>query len=228
MNPIIESALAQQVIALAEKGGKYKDNVLYSLSDKEFIENSAYSNQEAIQIIMQEGISPILIINYKDKICPLIEHVFSSSNDKAITDFFCSLLTPNHIKELPISSIQNLYYLNDEPDFVEKLFKLGFDFKQGSFEEVDKALYGDLNFFEACMAYKKDFKFSHKYDDNLTLDELLKEDIHYLKTQHPNTDIDKRESLLLFLKKARSIEELKDNLNNNLGQKASISTSLKI
>lgn len=228
MNPIIENALAQQVIALAEKGGKYKDNVLYSLSKQVIVEDSAHSNQEAIKKIMEEGISPILIVNYKDKVCPLIEHVFSSSNDKTITEFFCSLLTPNHIKELPISSIQNLYYLNNEPDFVEQLFKLGFDFKQGQFEEVDKALYGDLSFFEICMTYKKDFKFSHKYDDNLTLDQLLEEDIHYLKKQNPNEDIEKRESLLLFLKKARSIEELKDNLNNTLGQKASTSTSLKI
>lgn len=228
MNKLIELALAREVIYMSQKSGKWKDNVIYSLNNGEPKEEAAYSGLEMIETIMKEGVSPIVVVEYQDKAKTLLEHVVENASDNKTINYFIDLMKSEHLSQLNIDTINRIYNFEQDSTTLEKFFKLGFDFKQGTFEELDKALSGDISFFELCMNYKSDFKFSFKYSDGMTLDQLLEEDIEYLKKNGNRDDISKQENLLCFLKKAREVEELKDGLETSLEIKSSSKNSYKI
>ncbi|NCQ52292.1 hypothetical protein GW796_10505 [archaeon] len=219
MNKIIEYALAKQVIEFSSKNIIQNDYILTECQNNKFIDVSAFSGLAAIKEIMNIGISPIMTINYIGKDAFLINHVFERAKDvDSIVPYFLSLLTKDDVKSISTKMADNLYeQTNQNPLVMERLFNLGFDFEQGTLNEIDKALNCDLAFFELCLTFKPDFKFNFKYNE-LYLDEHLMEDTNSLKNLGKDyaTYISKNEILIDFLKKARDRELLKDALDIGL------------
>ncbi len=231
----MELVLAKEVAEIAEKSGKDKEYVVYDLSNKSISEEGAYSGIEIIREIMSQGLSPLVVINYNNKIGTLFEHICKNSKNESTIDYFLSLIKREDVEKLSSVMVDKIFELSEDysnSKLMESFFKLGFNFQQGKFNEIDKALSGNINFFEICMDYKKDFKFSFKYpqEDNKCLDEILAEDIDYCKKNGISDLSGLRDGLLVFLIKARQKEELKDSLQNNLmiNLNSSTSSSIKI
>jgi hypothetical protein len=230
MNKLMELVLAKEVAEIAERSSKNKDYVVYELSNKLISEEGAYSGIEIIREIMSQGVSPLVVINYNNKIGTLFEHICKSSKSESTIDYFLSLIKKEDVERLSSSMVDKIFELSEDytnSKLMESFFKLGFNFQQGTLNEIDKALVGNINFFEICMEYKKDFKFSFKYpqENNRCLDEILAEDIDYCKKNGISEFTGLREGLLIFLTKARQKEELKNSLENNLIINLNSSTS---
>jgi len=225
MNRLIEFSLAQQVIQIASQSTTIKNYSIYDVEDKKILKRDTFTGFDIIKEIMESGLSPVAVVEYKEKVATVIEHIFENAYDSEVKNYFISVLTKNDVSKLTQKAVQNLYdYSNNDIGLLETLFKLGFDFKQGSFNEVEKALDGDLSFFEFCLTNKPDFKFSFLYkgglnNERMFLDEILKEDIDYCKNNNiaiNNYLSKKRENLFVFLKKTRESEELRNKLQTEL------------
>jgi hypothetical protein len=220
MNKLIELSLAKEIIELSSKNTTSKEYVIRHIEKGNIIEDDAVSGLSIIKELMGAGVSPIVPIEYKDKIASLLEHVADNAYDQSVTLYIIDNLTKDDFNKLSPSTIENIYSATDSNcEILEKFFNLGFDFKQGEFNEVDKALNSDIGFFELCLRFKTNFKFNHKYDD-LFLDEHITEDLEYMKKNNSSyfsaNTLKSQEGLILFLKKARETEELKDNLSTEL------------
>lgn len=232
MNKLIELALAKEIIELSSKNTTSKEYVIRHMDKGNVIEDDAVTGISMIKELLGAGVSPIVVIEYKDKIASLLEHVAENAYDQSTTLFIINQLTSQDFKNLNLKQIESIYSSSDNnPEIIEKFFNLGFDFKQGEFNEVDKALNFDLSFFEVCLQFKPDFKFNFKYD-NLFLDEHLVEDMEYMKNNNSSfytqSSIKKQEGLLAFLVKARETEALKDKLTSELPTKEQKSVNYKI
>ncbi len=216
MNKRIQHLLALNVIELSK--GTHNEHVVHNIEKGKITEEEAVSHIQMIKDIIDSGVSIITPVEYKDKVSILMNHVFFNDNSKNIVEFFTSKLTKEDVSNLTSDMVRDIYESSDNNiKLLDKFFQLGFYFKQGEFNEIDKAISGDIEFFELCMQVKTDFKFSYKYEDDLSLDQILSEDIEYVKnSNYQDNKLQKRESLLSFLKKAREVEELKDNLENQL------------
>ncbi len=220
MNKIIEQSLAREIIRLSEESG-HNLYCFYELNKKEeIVQTEAYSVIAAIKEILEQGVSISTIVEFKTKrgnqVDSLIKAVFDNTTDNKILGLFFNKMTEENLKELTIKDIGSIY--NNCPDrdyFLTKIFSLGFDFKQGQFDEVERAMELDFSFFEACLKYKKDFSFAFKYEDGMTLDLLVTEEAKYLKENKIHSD-NKIDGFIDFLKKAKDMELLKDSLTNQL------------
>jgi len=103
------------------------------------------------------------------------------------------------------------------------MFELGFDFKQGNFDEESKATSGDLDFFECCICFKEDFDFSFKYSD-WTLNECIKDEINYRRKNNQLSKISGLELLDNFIEKAA----LKQNFEDKFEDKSKKEVKIKI
>ncbi len=216
MNKIINKAIAQEIFRTVSSYGSV---FLYEKKENNLISTKEIDAIDAIKEMLNYGISVCSIIEEKqgepDTAKPLINAVFNETLNNSIKILFLNRLTQKDYSNLSLKELNNLYenYENKE-ELLDKYFSFGFDFKQGSFDEVDKALSGDFVFFEYCLKYKKDFDFSFKYEDSLTLDEIIKEEIDYLlEKQKPSN---KLEGVLTFFKKARETQVLEKNLQSTL------------
>jgi hypothetical protein len=216
MDKQLQHLLALNVIELSN--GKHNDQVIYDIKNGKFTDEEAVSNFDMIKKIIDSGVSVITPIDYKDKLSTLMDHVLFNDNSNEMVEYFASKLTKEDISKLSTDMMRDIYEASsNNSSLLERFFKLDFDFQQGKFNEVDRAMSGNIEFFELCMQMKPDFKFSFKYEDGLTLDEILFEDIESCKnSNYQDPSLKKRECLLLFLKKARESEELKDNLESQL------------
>lgn len=213
MNKAIEVIVAQGILKVLGS-----EEVIYSLKNGKVVEEELIDNFKLLTEAIDNGLSLILPVRHKDTISSFLDHLLYEDNSKKMIDYICSKLTKEDVSNLSVEMVNDIYKSSDNNiELLEKFFLLGFDFKQGQFDEYNKVVSADIGFFELCIQIKPDFKFSFKYEDNLTLDELLLEEISYCKdaNQHPDT-IKNKESLYTFLKKIRQAEELRDDLNNNL------------
>lgn len=229
MNNIMKTILAKQVIEVSATSITFSDYILHELKSGKIIESESFTGLQVMKEIIEGGLPLILPVEYKNKIATLMEHVLSNVNSDEVIDYFISKLTKEDVSNLTQEMIRDIYEASSHSNsLLDKFFNLDFNFKQGEFNELDRAMSGDIEFFELCIQAKTDFKFTFKYDEGLTLDQYLAEDIEACKkSTYKDPVIKERESLHLFLKKAREIEELKDNLDKNLNNKISASSLMK-
>lgn len=210
MNKEIQTLIAMQLIL-------QKDSITTHdyTSNNKIIENKSLSILEALKVAINEGLDIMLPLdeeqtnlsnsNYysmgtNGKIT-FIEKMIDSHGDKEITNFLYEKLTEEDLKKAHPKFMKNMYSaLSENGISMKKMFELGFDFKQETFDEESKASAGDLDFFECCLCYKPDFDFEHKYSAEFTLKDCIEEEIKYNKQN--NRSIAKEESLLNFIDKA--------------------------
>ena len=227
MNKIINKAVAQEIFRTVSSYGSV---FLYEKKENNLISTKEINAIDAIKEMLDYGISVCSIIEEKqgepDTAKPLINAVFNETLNNSLKNLFLNRLTQEDYFNLSLKELNNLYenYENKE-EILDKYFSFGFDFKQGSFDEVDKALSGDFVFFEYCLKYKKDFDFSFQYEDSLTLDEIIKEEIDYLKEKQKPSN--KLEGVLTFFKKAKETQILEKNLQSTLNVKKEDNISFK-
>ncbi len=227
MNKIINQSIAQEIFRTVSS---YSSFYLYEKKENKLIVANEVDSIVAIKEMLDYGISVCSLIEEKagdpDTAKPLINAVFHETLNYDVKKLFLNRLTKEDYKTLSLKELNSLYenYDNKE-ELLDKYFSFGFDFKQGSFDEVDKALSGDFVFFEYCLKYKKDFSFSFPYEESLTLDEIIKEEIEYLKEKQKPSN--KLEGVLTFFKKAKETQLLEKNLQYSLNNKKEDSPNFK-
>jgi hypothetical protein len=234
MDKYIEIALAKQVYDLIINQ-KYKSSEypLYIQTKDGIKENDSINRIELIKKLMDVGISPIVILDdvgYEKR--PLIWHVFADTRNTEIIELFIDSLKKEHVDNLDQLTLKKMYntisiddYAKVSNKFLKKIFELGFDFKQGTFSEAHHAESGNQDFFEICLIYKKDFRLDFKYKEYY-LDEIVKEEIDCLSPS--DSEYKTKENLMIFLKKAREVYALKNNLEKDLPENTSKSNKNKI
>lgn len=237
MNKIIEQALIKELVSLSNNRAK-DDYFIYSKNEEDnSIVTSKISTKEAVSKILNSGISistPLEVkYGHTERIKPIIGIVLENSLDQEIIEMFISKIDANEIKKLTTEELDDVYQAVSEenrPLLLEQLFKNGFDFLQGNFNETDKALDIDFSFFEACLKYKKDFSFSYKYEEELTLDQIIESEKEYFKKKNiAKYSSNKVDGFIEFLKKAKDSQTLKNELTENLNEnKPFQKTSFKI
>lgn len=216
MNKIINKAIAQEIFRTVASYGSF---YLYEKKSNNLIYSKEVDSMEAIKEMLNYNISVCSIIEEKngdpDTAKPLINAIFNETLNTEIKKLFLDKLTKEEYETLSLKEINNLYenYENKE-EILDKFFSLGFDFRQGSFDEESKGLSCDFVFFEYCLKYKKDFDFSFKYDDDLTLDEILEEELEYKRGMSQPTN--RLEGFIAFYKKAKETQTLEKNLQSIL------------
>jgi len=209
-----------------------KNETIYELKRGKIVEKGLVNTFNLLENLLKNKLSLLIsfeIKEYASEPYTFMEHLIRLDGSPKLIQLICSNLTKEDVSQLN-SEIVNRCYSHSENSIplLEKLFQLGFDFEQGKFDEVNKAIQGDIEFFELCHQIKPNFKFGFKYDENATLDEILKDEVEYEKSNHGYPEIiKKKESLCAFLKKAREVEELKENLNQNLTTNSSTSPTIK-
>ncbi len=227
MNKIISQSIAQEIFRIVSS---YSSFYLYEKKENKLIATKEIDSIEAIKEMLDYGISVCSLIEEKigdpDTAKPLINAVFNETLNNDIKNLFLNRLTKQDYSTLSLKELNNLYEnYEDKEKLLDKYFSFGFDFKQGYFDEVEKALSGDFVFFEYCLKYKKDFCFSFQYEDSMTLDEIIKEEIGYLKEKQK--PYNKLEGVLTFFKKARETQMLEQNLQNSLNNKKEDNSSFR-
>jgi hypothetical protein len=215
MKESIQIILAKGLLQmLSEDEGE----IIHQLKDRKIIENGFIEPLQLVKDAIDNGLPLTLPIKFKNTESILLEHILYSDSSKEMIDYVCSKLTKEDVENMSVEMVNDIYKSADNNiNLLERFFMLGFDFPQGKFEEYGKIISGDISFFELCLQMKPDFKFTFLYEDNLTLDELLIEEIADCKSHgHSANSIKNKESLYDFLKKVRQAEELRDELNINL------------
>lgn len=228
MTNAMKVIIAQGILQTLASGN---EEIVYKLKNGEIIEEELIDNFKLVKEAVDNGLSLTLPVRHRSTISSFIDHLLFEEHSNQMIDYICSKLTTEDVSNLSAEMVDHIYSSsNNNIDLLEKFFSLGFDFKQGQFDEYGKIVSSDIRFFELCLQMKSDFKFSFKYPsyENLTLDELLLEEIEYSKkaNQHPD-NIKNKESLYTFLKKARESEEWRDDLNNNLFNNNNSSNTIK-
>lgn len=227
MNKIINKAIAQEIFRTVASYGSF---YLYEKKSNNLIYSKEVDSIDAIKEMLDYGVSVCSIIEERtgdpDTAKPLINAIFNETLNKDVKKLFLDRLNKEEYSTLSLKEINNLYenYENKE-EILDKFFSLGFNFKQGSFDEEGKGLACDFVFFEYCLKYKKDFDFSFKYDVNLTLDEILEEELQYKKeNSQPTKNL---EGFISFYKKAKESQMLEKNLQSSLQSKKSEGLMIK-
>ena len=215
MKESIQVILAKGLLQMLSEG---TGEIIHQLKNRKIIEKSFIEPLELVKDAIDNGLPLTLPISLKNTESVLLEHILYNDSSKEMIDYVCSKLTKEDVENMSVEMVNDIYKSSDNNiNLLEIFFMLGFDFQQGKFEEYGKALSGDISFFELCLQIKPDFKFTFLYEDNLTLDELLMEEIEDCKSLgHSANSLKNKESLYTFLKKVRQAEELRDDLNNNL------------
>jgi hypothetical protein len=232
MDKYIEIALAKQIYALVINH-KASDNYLTYIQTKNGIKDDESINRiELIKKMMSLGVSPITVLDAGYEKRPLIWHVFSDTRNSEIIELFIDSLKKEHLDSLDQSTIKKMYnsisvddYAGVSSKYLKKIFEIGFDFEQGTFGEAHQAESGNQEFFEICMIYKKNFRFDFKYQEYY-LDEVVKEELDCLRLSDP--EYKTKENLMIFLKKAREVYTLKNNLEEDLPANTGKSNKHKI
>ncbi len=219
MNKIINKSIAQEILRTVASYGSF---YLYEKKENNLIKTKEIESMEAIKEMLNYGISLCSLIEERagdpDTAKPLINAVFNETLNEDIKKLFLNKLTKEDYLTLSLKEINNLYEnYEDKEEILDKFFSLGFNFKQGSFDEESKALSCDFVFFEYCLKYKKDFDFSFEYEEDLTLDEFLEEELEYKKENRQPTN--NLEGFISFYKKAKETQVLEKNLQSVLQEK---------
>lgn len=226
MKKEIQTLVAIQLLSL-------KDNIsTYNYEKNQIREDKYLTVLEALKIAVSEGLDIMLPLNEDEithgekyssgengKITFIEKMMSNNSENKDIVHFLHEKITEDDIKKAHPQFMKNIYnVLNENGISMKRMFEMGFDFEQGKFDEENKALAGDLDFFECCLFYKPDFDFNYQYSD-CTLKESVKDELDYLKGF--STNVDKHINLINFIDKAvlkQNIDKtvLKDKLEGKI------------
>lgn len=210
MNKEIQTLIAMQLIQQKDDITLYE----YTFNNK-IVEDKSLNILESLKLAIKEGLNIMLPLN-EEQVSPntsssysigsngiitFIEKMVSNHDTKEIINFLYEQLTENDLKKAHPKFMKNMYScFSDNGISMKRMFELGFDFKQGDFDEEMKASSGDLDFFECCLCYKQDFDFEYKYNSDFTLREAVEEEINYKKEN--SRTVNKEENLLNFIDKA--------------------------
>jgi hypothetical protein len=226
MNEDLHAILAHAIIRdLYESSPKN----IYELKDGKIFEKRFIDPFQLVKDAVDGGLPLLLPIEFNDTQSVFLDFLVFYDGSARMIDYVCSKLTKEDISNLSVEMINDIYRSSgNNIKLLETFFLLGFDFIQGQFYEYDKAMVCDTDFFELCLKMKPDFQFTFLYEDELTLDELLIEEISYCKdANRPKNEIETKQNFYNFLKKIRQSEELKNELNNNLHNHKSLSNKIK-
>lgn len=208
MKKEIQTLVALQLISL-------KDSVtIHDYRNNQMIEEKSMSIIDSLKIAIKEGLDIMLpldedqintgnhfSIGTNRKITFIEKMMENQDHVKGVINFLYDNITKQDLEKAHPNFTSNIYAsLNNSGISMKKMFELGFDFKQGNFDEESKASSGDLDFFECCLYYKKDFDFSYQYGGDFTLKEAVEDSIKYKNENRMNAS--KEENLLNFIEKA--------------------------
>lgn len=230
MNKNLQTLLALQLISMSEDITTHTYN---SQNKVEEIERISVLNllKEAIN----NGLDIMLPLDENDikekhqsgrdgKITFIEKMIANNDSEKEIVEYLINLLKKEDLKKVDMNFFQNIYNVTSENGIsFRRMFELGFDFKQGNFDEEFKATSGDLDFFECCICFKEDFDFSFKYSD-WTLNECIKDEINYRRKNNQLSKISGLELLDNFIEKAA----LKQNFEDKFEDKNKKEVKIKI
>jgi len=230
MNKNLQTLLALQLISMSEDITTHTYN---SQNKVEEIERISVLNllKEAIN----NGLDIMLPLDENDikekhqsgrdgKITFIEKMIANNDSEKEIVEYLINLLKEEDLKKVDMNFFQNIYNVTSENGIsFRRMFELGFDFKQGNFDEESKATSGDLDFFECCICFKEDFDFSFKYSD-WTLNECIKDEINYRRKNNQLSKISGLELLDNFIEKAA----LKQNFEDKFEDKSKKEVKIKI
>lgn len=230
MNKNLQTLLALQLISMSEDITTHTYN---SHNKVEEIERISVLNllKEAIN----NGLDIMLPLDENDikekyqsgrdgKITFIEKMIANNDSEKEIVEYLINLLKEEDLKKVDMKFFQNIYNVTSENGIsFRRMFELGFDFKQGNFDEESKATSGDLDFFECCICFKEDFDFSFKYSD-WTLNECIKDEINYRRKNNQLSKISGLELLDNFIEKAA----LKQNFEDKFEDKSKKEVKIKI
>lgn len=230
MNKNLQTLLALQLISMSEDITTHTYN---SQNKVEEIERISVLNllKEAIN----NGLDIMLPLDENDikekhqsgrdgKITFIEKMIANNDSEKEIVEYLINLLKEEDLKKVDMNFFQNIYNVTSENGIsFRRMFELGFDFKQGNFDEESKATSGDLDFFECCICFKEDFDFSFKYSD-WTLNECIKDEINYRRKNNQLSKISGLQLLDNFIEKAA----LKQNFEDKFEDKSKKEVKIKI
>jgi hypothetical protein len=226
MNYAIQLILAQGIIKQLSESSAI---AIHELKNGKIQEKGIIDNFWLVQQAVDAGLPLLLPIEFNDRQSVFVDFLICYDNSEKMIDYVCSKLTKEDISNLSGEMVNDIYRSSEHNiKLLETFFLLGFDFIQGKFYEYDKAMVCDIGFFELCLKMKPDFQFTFLYEDELTLDELMFEEISYCKdANRPKNEIEKKQNLYNFLKKVKQSEELKNELDNNLNSHKNLSKTIK-
>lgn len=221
MKKQIQTLLAMQLLSM-------QDNITtHNYNSGKIVEEQSLSVLQCLKSAVEEGLDIMLPLeqsqqthtsNYlygdSGKVTFIEAMMGSHDTNKEVVMFLYDQLKPEDLKNAHSRFVQNIYSVLFENQIsMKKMFEIGFDFEQGKFDEESKAMSGDLDFFECCLYFKKDFNFNYKYDAEYTLKQNAQDELNYLKSNKANTN--KLEGLLSFIEQAEQ-KQLMENSDNNL------------
>lgn len=204
----IQTLIAMQLLSM-------KDNITtHSYNNGKIVEDESLNILQSLKLAVNEGLDIMLPLEQSQQIntsnylygdngkVTFIEAMMGShDNNKEIVMFLYDQLKPEDLEKAHNRFVQNIYSVLFENGIsMKKMFEMGFNFEQGKFDEESKAMSGDLDFFECCLYFKKDFNFNFKYDQEYTLKQTVQDELTYLKSNKANTN--KIEGLLSFVEQA--------------------------
>jgi hypothetical protein len=215
MKKEIQTLVAMQLLSLRN------DITIYNYNNNKITEEKSLNIKSALEKAISEGLDIMLPLQenqvnenensiyyrgytyykgYEGKITFVEKMMENHNTDKDIINYLYEKITADDLKKSHPNFVKNIYeVLRQNGISMKKMFEIGFDFEQGKFDEENKAISGDLDFFECCLYYKKNFDFNFNYF-NYTLKEIIKEEINYLKNNEESTE--KLENLINFIDKA--------------------------
>lgn len=207
MNKEIQTLVALQLIS------KDEDVTTHEYIKNKIVETKVFNKLELLKIAIKEGLDIMIPLDEEQlgsnisysmgtdgKITFVEKMMDSHGNIKNLVDFLADSIKKEDLKKAHPKFMSNIYNVfQDNGISMKKMFELGFEFKQGSFDEENKAASGDLDFFECCCFYQKDFDFKYKYSGDYTLKDSIEDSIKYKKENNLNTS--KEENLLNFIEK---------------------------
>lgn len=214
MKKQIQTLLAMQLLSM-------KDNITtHTYVNDKIVEEESLNVLQSLKLAVEEGLDIMLpldesqqnqamvhLYGEKGKITFIEAMMGNHDNNKEVVMFLYDQLQPEDLQKAHKRFVQNIYsVLVENKISMKKMFEIGFNFEQGKFDEESKAMSGDIDFFECCLCFKKDFDFNYKYDGEYTLKQTLQDEINYLQSNKRNTNT--LEGLLSFVEQAENNQSI--------------------
>lgn len=224
MKKQMQTLVAMQLLSM-------KDNITtHSYRNDKIVEDESLSILQSLKLAVEEGLDVMLPLDesqqanrfshlYGDngKVTFIETMMGNNDNNKEIVMFLYDQLKPEDLKKAHSKFAENIYsVLFSNGISMKKMFEIGFNFEQGKFNEENKAMSADLDFFECCLYFKKDFDFNYKYNGEYTLKDSVQDELNYLKSNKINNN--NLDGLLSFIEQAANktnIQSLDSHVNQH-------------
>ena len=206
MKKEIQTLLAMQLISLNDNVticDYYKSEIIEdkSLDILTALKESINSGLNIMLPLDEEQVSPntsqTYFYGHNGKITFVEKMMQSNDSNKKIIEFLYNEIKEEDLKIAHPKFVKNIYeVLVNNGISMKKMFKLGFDFKQGEFDEDSKATSGDLDFFECCLCNKPDFDFTFNYSDYTLKEHIEEQKEYYIKNNRNVRDLENLENFI--------------------------------